>query len=487
MSGERLVDVGVVGVEQIEEAAVLLAELVEEGGHLVAHRLLERAVEGREELGRRAGVVQLLQLQPLRGEVVGQRAGLLVGKHPLDLRREHGRVGELSQVGQPEELLVGHGGPEEVREPDGQLVVVDRDAGSAVGSRPVLLDPEEELGRDEQGLEHGTDGVVERLALRRGAVEEAEQARQVGLARGPAEGEPGEPADDTAGGLGRGEVGAGPGHEEALAGVDSLAVGGEDRVDDLLGRGEVLVDQGRRNAERRGKVVKPSCSTVVHGHPDLAGGVERNAEQVADGVVVLDPAEPPERRGAGVAAGGVAAVDILGRGPHPPHEPLAFGLRERLRVIGWRHLAGRDPRRGTLPELPAPQNVAVPLEPCEVDAPLLFLRAVTLETAQPEQGLDRRRKLAEVFRTVLLVPPHRAAAPPGDQRQSEEQASGPGAGRSVPTAVFRRSSLGGHRPSRRGDGRMDECGKCMVTSGGGGVQLFSDLRSDSAHIPPVAF
>ena len=84
---ESLVQIRVVGVEQLEHAAALAQDLGEQELGLVP----KRRAQVRVEVGvLRRNLVELAQLQPLAGEVLDEPLRAFVGEQSLDLRREHG-------------------------------------------------------------------------------------------------------------------------------------------------------------------------------------------------------------------------------------------------------------------------------------------------------------------------------------------------------------------------------------------------------------
>ena len=62
-------------------------------------------------------------LEPLAGEVADERFGARIGEHPLELGVEI--LAKLAAIGQVEQFLVRHRGPEEIREPRGEGMLVD--------------------------------------------------------------------------------------------------------------------------------------------------------------------------------------------------------------------------------------------------------------------------------------------------------------------------------------------------------------------------
>ena len=72
---------------------------------------------------------------------------------------------QLAGAARREQLLVGHAAPEEVRQPRGQFVIVERADGLRVVARRVELDAEQKVRRDQHGLHTQRDGVAEVLAF----------------------------------------------------------------------------------------------------------------------------------------------------------------------------------------------------------------------------------------------------------------------------------------------------------------------------------
>ena len=70
MAGQLLVDEGVVGLQQIQHAAVLAEDGINQKFGFLSHRLLEAGIELRRH---RRCAVQQLQRQPLRRKIAHQR------------------------------------------------------------------------------------------------------------------------------------------------------------------------------------------------------------------------------------------------------------------------------------------------------------------------------------------------------------------------------------------------------------------------------
>ena len=96
-------------------------------------------------------------------------------EHPPDLGLEHVGLTQLALAGVVEQLVVGHAAPEEVRQPRGQLPVVDGVRRASLG-RLVDLDAEEEVRRREHRLQGELNARLEGVAVLVGRIDEAEEA-----------------------------------------------------------------------------------------------------------------------------------------------------------------------------------------------------------------------------------------------------------------------------------------------------------------------
>ena len=162
MARQPLVHEGVVGRQQVEHAAVLAHDALEQQLGLAAERLAQVVVEVREIvlIGDRGA--QVPELQPLAGEVRDQRARRA---RSASMRRtcRSSTAGCRSwpRRGDVDQLVVGDAAPQEEREARGELEIVDGRGGRA-GAGGVLLGAEDELGAGQDGAERALDAAVER-------------------------------------------------------------------------------------------------------------------------------------------------------------------------------------------------------------------------------------------------------------------------------------------------------------------------------------
>jgi hypothetical protein len=123
MPRQTLVQEGVVGVEQIEQAAVVADDAAEQHLRFALERRAQVVVE---VPGFGLKRVEVAQEQPLSGEVLDQGVGLRIRDHPAHLLLEHGRILQPAGDREIQQFVVGDAAPEEEREPRRQREIADR-------------------------------------------------------------------------------------------------------------------------------------------------------------------------------------------------------------------------------------------------------------------------------------------------------------------------------------------------------------------------
>ena len=103
---QPLVDERVVGIQQIERAAVLAHDAREQQLGFAAQRLADVVVEVGEQQHVRRDLVQVAQLQPLTGERVHQRVGARIRDHAPHLRVEHAGRAQPAGDRQVQQVIV---------------------------------------------------------------------------------------------------------------------------------------------------------------------------------------------------------------------------------------------------------------------------------------------------------------------------------------------------------------------------------------------
>ena len=195
---EPFVHVGVVRVQQIERAAILAQDALEEQLRLLLERLTEVVVEVGEEAHVRRDRFEIPEMQPLRREVGDERARTAVDEHPLHLPLEHGGLVEFARDCRVEQLVVGDAAPEEERQPRRELEI--RDAVWRVRREPgrILLHAEQELRTHQDARQRHLDAGVESVGRRFGArlLVQIERTLYVAVGDRPAVGPPHERRQD---------------------------------------------------------------------------------------------------------------------------------------------------------------------------------------------------------------------------------------------------------------------------------------------------
>ncbi len=143
--GQALVQERVVRLQQVEHAAILAQDALEQEFRLLSEGLPQVVVEVGEQAQVRSDRIQVAQVQPLAREVAHQASRARVGQHAADLSFEHLGLAQFAALSQVEQLVVRDAAPEEERQARGEL-----DVGDAVGrvrrdAGRVRFDAEEEL------------------------------------------------------------------------------------------------------------------------------------------------------------------------------------------------------------------------------------------------------------------------------------------------------------------------------------------------------
>ncbi len=239
------------GAHELENAPVLSHDTLEEEIGLPPHREAEVIVEGGEALLVRRDRLERAHLQPLPPELGDEGVCLGVLQHPAHLGLEHAGRAQPARVGQPAEARIRHARPEEVRETGRELVIrhEHRVRGAVAVRRgqtwTLSLEPEQEVRGNQDRVHRGGERLVERVAVRAGAVEHSDEWRQVRRSDGPPVRAAREAAQDDAGACGR------VSSVEVAAGIQApLRLGGRPRLGVVRARdlemGDAIVVDERR-------------------------------------------------------------------------------------------------------------------------------------------------------------------------------------------------------------------------------------------------
>jgi hypothetical protein len=121
MSGEPFVQVSVVSIQKVEDAAILTDKAAHEHPRFLVECGGQRRIELRICLLVRLDVTQTAQSEPLRREVVRQTSGTSVGEHASNRGVPHLFIGQLCSASQIQKIIVGDAAPQEERQPGRQL------------------------------------------------------------------------------------------------------------------------------------------------------------------------------------------------------------------------------------------------------------------------------------------------------------------------------------------------------------------------------
>src|SRR5690242_1800804 len=111
--------------EQVDDAAILAEDALNEQFQLLFKRRLQSLVEVREDNRIRRGASNTSQAQPFEGEIFCQGAGTRIGKQPFHLLFERARLSQSTLGGKIQEFFVGSLAPQKEREARSEFNVAD--------------------------------------------------------------------------------------------------------------------------------------------------------------------------------------------------------------------------------------------------------------------------------------------------------------------------------------------------------------------------
>ena len=168
--GQPLIEIGVVGRQHLENAAVLAHDARKEQPGFVAERLSQLLVERKDH---RVGLhgLDVAQVQPLPGEIGHEGVRTAILQHPANLPFEHRRIAQPAAGRKVQQVVVRNAAPQEEGEPRRQFDIADAVDGTRCGLGRVLLRAKQELGRGQQRLYGLLNAGLEVAAFSAGAVE----------------------------------------------------------------------------------------------------------------------------------------------------------------------------------------------------------------------------------------------------------------------------------------------------------------------------
>jgi len=112
------------GIEKFQHRTIATDEIDEKTNRLLKHRLAERI----GELGKTISIDAIVlfkaaKIEPIAGEFECQGLRPRRSEHPLGLGEQDVRLPELTRLGDPQQFIVRHAGPQKVAQATRQLDV----------------------------------------------------------------------------------------------------------------------------------------------------------------------------------------------------------------------------------------------------------------------------------------------------------------------------------------------------------------------------
>src|SRR5262245_19399531 len=190
MFGQSLIQESVVRVQQIEGAAVLAQDALEEELSFATEGLSQSLVEVGEDVGIGRDGLQISEVQPLPAEIADEGLRAWVVEHAARLLSQDERVFQFALFGQIQKLVVRDAAPQEEGEARGEFKIVQAIGRARRGGLRIALDAEEEIGRDQHRFNRALDAVIE-IAFAPPAFIKRQQRVQVRVRHGTPERAPG--------------------------------------------------------------------------------------------------------------------------------------------------------------------------------------------------------------------------------------------------------------------------------------------------------
>ena len=202
MPGQTLVEERVVGIQQVEHAAILADDAVEEQRGLALEGLTQIVVEVKEQFRAGPEPGHIADVKPLAGEVAHQRLRARVGEHPPHLLVEHDRIPERLLLRDVQQLVIRDAAPQEERQTRRQLEVGDAIRRIRRDGLRLTLEAEQKLRADEDAANRQFEARL-KACLSRAIAVPGQRDLKIVVGNGPSIGAPRERRDDLpgAGGL----------------------------------------------------------------------------------------------------------------------------------------------------------------------------------------------------------------------------------------------------------------------------------------------
>ena len=126
MPRQPLVEDRPIGMDEFRDTSILGKHLAEERLRLLRHRPHQKRIKLAIQVRVGRGCIDLPQFEPLSREVLDEALQTLVAKHPVNLGTQHRRLAQFASGGERGQFLIGQRGPEEIRQPRGDGIVIQR-------------------------------------------------------------------------------------------------------------------------------------------------------------------------------------------------------------------------------------------------------------------------------------------------------------------------------------------------------------------------
>ena len=155
------VEEGVVGAQQVQDAAILTHLTLEEQLGFLQQRVAQGAVVTGESHRIRHHGLQVAHLQPLPEEVVHPAGGPPIRQHPARLPFQHDRIAQSAADGRIQQRFVRNAPPQEERQARRQLHVAQRVDGPGRSTGRIDLGAHEKRRHAQERFQGARDAGLE--------------------------------------------------------------------------------------------------------------------------------------------------------------------------------------------------------------------------------------------------------------------------------------------------------------------------------------
>src|SRR5262249_9456020 len=185
MSGKPFVQERVIGAQQIERAAILAHDALEEQFRFAPKGLPKSIVKVRKVLLDRNDGRKVTQEQPLSCELLHKRAEPWICDHPADLPIQYRRILQPILLGQAQQFLVRNTTPEEERQSRRNVEIADTIRSIRWNVGRICLNTKQELRTHQQSSQSALDSAIEAVLLFTAFAIKREERLEIRIGDGP--------------------------------------------------------------------------------------------------------------------------------------------------------------------------------------------------------------------------------------------------------------------------------------------------------------